>query len=304
MGKSETIRDSFKRILRNLSPAYRTALRVEEKMDRLLADLEMPAARTADSTGEVRRAAATAVEKQKWDSQTLTSNINLNIACTALEIHETHKASFSQFRRCHTGRDVVVVATGPTMNLYTPIEGAVHIGVNAAFRNKQIPLDYYFTTDYEHRSEWFQELKNCDFVKFFGQYPAGEYRDRFQIPEDIIEENHGRRYFQAAPNEDIHLNFGYYPLMGFYSVVFQALHFALYTNPKRIFLVGCDCSGEGYFDGSRQISANAAKWRKGYEKVKAFADRFYPQTEIISINPVGLKGLFREMEINMKENDK
>lgn len=302
MGNSRKIKITLKRIWRNLSPAYRTALRVEEKMDRLLADLEMPSATSVDLVGEVRRAVASAVEKQKWDSQTLTSNINLNIACTALEIHETHKASFSQFYRCHTGRDVVIVATGPTMNLYTPIKGAIHIGVNAAFRNTRIPLDYYFTTDYEHHNEWFHELKEYDFIKFFGQYSTGEYRDRFQIPEEIIEENHGRRYFQAAPNEDIHLNIEYYPLMGFYSVVFQAIHFALYTNPKRIYLVGCDCSSEGYFDGSNQISPNTAKWRQGYEKLKLFAEHFYPQTQIISVNPVGLKGLFRDTDSNMKEN--
>lgn len=237
---------------------------------------------------------ATAVQKEKWDSQTLTSNIDLYIACTALEIHETHKASFAEFRRCHTGRDVVIVATGPTMKYYTPKQDAVHIGVNAAFLNEKIPLDFYFTTDYEHKSEWFEKLKDYDCIKFFGQYPTGEYRDRFQIPEEIIEQNHGRRYFQAAPNEDIHLNIEFYPLMGFYSVVFQAIHFALYTNARRIYLVGCDCSGTGYFDGSAQVSANPSKWRKGYEKLKAFAEHFYPQTEIISINPVGLKGLFKE----------
>ena len=31
---------------------------------------------------------------------------------------------------------------------------------------------------------------------------------------------------------------------------------------------------------------------KGYEKMKEFIERFYPETEVISINPVGLKGLF------------
>lgn len=291
--QNEGMRGRLKGLLRCVSPAYRTALRVEEKMGRLLADLEMPSSDVKPQASSFSPI-ATAVHKTKWDSQTLTSNINLNIACTALEIHETHKASFAEFRRCHTGRDVVIVATGPTMKYYTPKQDAVHIGVNAAFLNEKIPLDFYFTTDYEHKSEWFEKLKDYDCIKFFGQYPTGEYRDRFQIPEEIIEQNHGRRYFQAAPNEDIHLNIEFYPLMGFYSVVFQAIHFALYTNARRIYLVGCDCSGTGYFDGSAQVSANPSKWRKGYEKLKAFAEHFYPQTEIISINPVGLKGLFKE----------
>ncbi len=287
------IRNAVKKFLRVVSPAYRVAIRVESKLDALLHDLEMPTSEVGQEVGKYRPI-ATAVQKGKWDCQTLTSNIDLYIACTALEIHETHKASFSEFRSCHTGRDVVIVATGPTMKSYTPKKNAIHIGVNAAFLNEKIPLDFYFTTDYEHKDEWFEKLKSYNCVKFFGQYSTGEYRDRFQIPDKIIEENHGRRYFQAAPNEDIHLNIEYYPLMGFYSVVFQAIHFALYTNARRIYLVGCDCSDSGYFNGTVQTSANVYKWRKGYEKLKFFAERFYPQTEIISINPVGLKGLFKE----------
>ena len=34
---------------------------------------------------------------------------------------------------------------------YDQIKDAVHIGVNAAFKNEKIKLDYYFTTDYESK---------------------------------------------------------------------------------------------------------------------------------------------------------
>jgi len=236
-----------------------------------------------------------------WKNQTLTYGDDVETTCFALEIHGTHKASFSEFRCCHTGRSVVVVATGPSMQSYSPIPGIPHIGVNSAFKNEKIKLDYYFTTDYESRNDWFAELKNYDFIKFFGQYSAGVFRDKYQISENLVYENHARRFFQGAPNEHIHLNIEYYPLMGFYSIAFQAIHFALYTNPKRIFLVGCDCSGGGYFDGSKQIFAEAIektvlpKWVRGYQKLKGFTERFYPETEIISINPVGLKGLFHDV---------
>lgn len=283
-----------KGFLQKVSPTYRTNLRLEQKLDRLLRDLEMPIA--TEGTGRSSfHPIASAVEKELWDSRTLTSNINLSIACAALEIHETHKESFSEFYRCHTGKDIAVVAAGPSLQYYKNRMQIPHIGVNAVFKREDIPLDYYFVTDYEGKNKWFQDLKKHDFIKFFGQYSSGEYRERFQIPEYIIEENHGRRYFQGAPSEDIHLNIEYYPLMGFYSVVFQAIHFALYTNAKRIFLIGCDCTSDGYFDGSRQASATPEKWRSGYEKVKIFAERFYPDSEIVSLNPVGLKGLFRDI---------
>ena len=36
-------------------------------------------------------------------------------------------------------------------------------------------------------------------------------------------------------------------------------------------------------------------WVKGYQEIKKFAEQLYPDTEIISINPVGLKGVFHNM---------
>ena len=35
--------------------------------------------------------------------------------------------------------------------------------------------------------------------------------------------------------------------------------------------------------------------RVSYARLKTFADQYYPDTEIISINPVGLKGLFKDI---------
>ena len=91
----------------------------------------------------------------------------------------------------------------------------------------------------------------------------------------------------------------YYPLMGYYSIIFQALHFALYTRPKRLLLVGCDCSMNGHYDGAEQnfFADNPLIpiWIKGYKALKLFSEQHYPDMEIISVNPVGLKGLFHDM---------
>jgi hypothetical protein len=275
----ERIKNIVKKIARVISPAYRIALKNEQLLQRLIKE--------SDS-------------KRNWVMTTHTADYNLIVACLANEIHETHKESFSEFRNYNTGRNVVIVATGPTMSYYQPIS-AVHIGVNKAFKNEKVNLDYYFTTDYESRNDWFEELKHYNFVKFFGQYPAGRYRDTFQVSEKLILENNARRFFQGAPRDEIHINIEYYPLMGFYSIAFQAIHFALYTNAKRIFLVGCDCTSDGYFDGSKQRLEEVVTeiavpgWLRGYQKFKAFTERFYPETEIISVNPVGLKGLFYDV---------
>lgn len=256
-----------KKVATKIMPGYRVALRNEQRLERLLG--------------------------------TNTDSEMFKYACLALEVHETHMASFSEFKKCHKGCSVVIVACGPSMKYYTQISNFPHVGVNASFQNPNISLDYYFTTDYAHKNPWFEDLKYQNFVKFFGQFPAGKYRDMFQIPERLIEENNGRRFFLGAPSEDIHLNIEYYPLMGFHSIVFQAIHFSLYTRPDRIFLVGCDCSADGYFDGSPQLDdvmkCGIPYWLRGYRKLKDFVTQIYPEMEIISINPVGLKGLFQDV---------
>ena len=265
------IKEFAKSIAANIFPSYRVALRNEERLARI--DVALTEAHTDSSF--------------------------LRAACFANEIHDTHTASFSEFKGCHKGQSVVVVACGPTMKYYTQLPGLPHIGVNKAFQNRNISLDYFFTTDYEHWNDWFEELKDYKCVKFFGQYPTGAYRDQFQVIERLIEENQGRRFFQGAPSEDIHLNIEYYPLMGFYSIVFQAIHFALYTRAKKILLVGCDCTADGYFDGSNQLEnidqCGVPLWLNGYTKLKAFVERFYPDVEMVSVNPVGLKGMFRDV---------
>ena len=285
--------NAFKRFIKNIyfkfSPNYRAHLRIEQKLDYLINN---NGTKEIVPDANVKPAVLTS---PKWTKYTLTSQTELFSACFAQEVHDAHKKAFAEFRNCHIGKSVVLVATGPTMKYYSYMKDSVHIGMNAAFKNPDIKLDFYFTTDYESRNPWFDEIKNYDFIKFFGQYSAGAYRDRFQVSEKLMIENNARIFFQGAPSEDIPYNIEYYPLMGFYSIAFQALNFAAYTYPKKIYLVGCDCSNSGYFDGSKQLFANVNMWIKGYEKFKKFAEHFYPDMEIISINPVGLKGIYHDV---------
>lgn len=218
--------------------------------------------------------------------------------CLANELHDTHKASFSEFKACNRGKAVVVVGTGPTLNYYTQITGAPHIGVNASFLKDGLTLDYYFITHYI--PEWCKRLKEYDFIKFFN-VGIKSRRSKDQIPEYIIEENNGRRYFglPMMPFTQIHTNIEYYPLMSYDSIIFQAIHFALYTRPEKLILVGCDCSATGHFDGIPMGSfveqVQVPQWIEGYRNVKKFSALHYPDMEIISVNPVGLKGMFHDV---------
>lgn len=222
---------------------------------------------------------------------------NLLHSCLANELRDAHKASFAEFKACNRGKTVAVVGTGPSLNYYTQIKGIPHIGVNGSFLKENITLDYYFLRHYI--PEWCEKLKHYSFIKFFTAVRNSRSSDK--IPEYIIEENGGRIFFntQDMPGTKINSNIEYYPLMAGHSIIFPALHFALYTRPKRVLLVGCDCSLDGHFDGTENGCVSdqtmVPLWIGGYRELKRFAAVHYPDTEFISVNPVGLKGLFRDV---------
>ena len=228
----------------------------------------------------------------------------VDMMCTANALRDTHKAAFEEFKGCNQGQSVVLVGAGPSLNTYHQLKGLIHIGVNSVFLKPGIELDYWFMRDYcgfqgrESKEEnWSNKLKNYNFVKFFGVSEWSlEGRESFQIPESIIEENHGRRFFTTYKKDYIHCDLAHYPVMGLGSTIFAALHFALYTMPRQILLVGCDCSSAGHFDGTVNGTENWANMViDSWKWVKKFVTRFYPGLEIISINPVGLKGVFRDV---------
>lgn len=218
--------------------------------------------------------------------------------CLVNELHDTHKASFSEFKGCNRGKTVAVIGTGPTLNYYSQIAGIPHIGVNASFLKEGLALDYYFITHYIQ--PWCEKLKDYDFQKFFN-VGIRSRKSKDQFPEIAIEENNGRRYFglPMTPFTQIHTNIEYYPLMSFDSIIFQAIHFALYTRPKKLMLVGCDCAATGHYDGLPTAAfveqVSIPQWRAGYRNVKKFVSLHYPDLEIISVNPVGLKGMFHDV---------
>lgn len=226
--------------------------------------------------------------------------------CLANELHDAHKAAFSEFKSCNRGKTVAVVGTGLTLQYYTQVPGVPHIGVNSSFLKKDLSLDYYFLTHYI--PEWCEKLKDYNFIKFFGMTTNCDAKDQF--PEYIIEENDGRRFFSMmdVPGTGVHTDIAYYPLMAYNSIIFRAIHFALYTHPKKLLLIGCDCALNGHFKESQQDLFENTKqipsaegviqipqWIDGYQKVKRFVAIHYPDTEIISVNPVGLKGMFHDV---------
>lgn len=204
---------------------------------------------------------------------------------------------FYPYRDKYYGKDVVVLGTGPTFEKYTPIENAIHIGVNNAWKRNDIKLDYFFIQDGNRKilNKITDELKNAqiDCPIFVGQYLKRTNCNTIEFPEEYSFFNElTSRYvvgFETNGRErgqSIYKDICFHPLMDFQSVIFPAIHFALYTYPKRLYLVGCDIIG------GNQDEEMKRNWKLGYAKVKMFAEMYYPKTTIISVNPRGLKGLF------------
>ena len=74
----------------------------------------------------------------------------------------------------------------------------------------------------------------------------------------------------------------------------------MWTNPKRLYIVGCDNTFGKRYDGTKRtvdnhlLEQHIIKIDNGWKALKEFTQIYYPDIEIISINPVGLKGVFKD----------
>lgn len=218
-------------------------------------------------------------------------------------ISRTHEKTFIEYKNKFNGKEIAIIATGPSLNKYKPLKDVINIGVNKAIFAEKIKLDFFFAIDYNAAKDCIEYSKNFPNVsKFFGVGPLHHYglKERSYpvaiIPESVILSCNAKKYYtytkypiNPAPfNTDIDKTW----LVDGGSCIFSTMQFALFTNPKRIYLVGCDCTS-GYFDNKK--GADCSYLIKTWKALKEFADIYYPDTEIISVNPVGLKGLFKDL---------
>lgn len=220
-----------------------------------------------------------------------------------------HLQTFPKFKGIHKNKNIVLVASGVSADKYYPMKDAIHIGVNRSFQigKYRIPMDYIFIQDFSGKTpEYIDDLDNyrkgqCQ--KFYGLTTEWSDNPNRTIPESHAIKANALRYrtdwacidgFEPQFTYDISTQ----PLGCFGSIVFPALQFALWTNPAKIYLVGCDCTTAGYaYDKKDTNFLKPDRIIEAYKKLKVFAHKYYPDTEIISINPVGLKGIFKELAV-------
>lgn len=215
-------------------------------------------------------------------------------------VQSTHREVFSPFKNKYPDKEIVLMATGPTLKKYLPIENALHIGVNNAYKFQAVKLDFLFIQDVLGLKDQMEDINAYGLGQCHKFYGDVLFCDHCAIPESDVIKANAKRYYTGGMGSPFLHDIASCLMPDFGSVVFPALSFALYTNPKRIYLVGCDCSELGYFDSSNpnvspSLKHDMPRILEGWDSFKSFAEHFYPETEIISINPIGLKGLFKDV---------
>lgn len=218
-----------------------------------------------------------------------------------------HKKSFAGYKGCHTNKKVCLFGAGPSLKYYVPLQNnkSINVAVNRTFLYDKVKFDYIFFIDKLGVEEYYNQLMKYDCTKFIGNQDCGS---NFQVPESIALKMNGIRYNTTAnmnlPNK-LTYDISSEPICNYRTVSLQALQFILYTNPKRVYIIGNDCNNStgGHFIGKtydigfrgENLTQNDEIIRKSWKDVISFTQTYYPETEIVSVNPVGLKGLFRDV---------
>jgi hypothetical protein len=184
------------------------------------------------------------------------------------------------------------------------------VAVSRAFLFDKVNFDYIFAQDFRGIAHVQQELvdykgNNC--VKFLGTEEntgGGEIPESFAIKCNAIRYN-SDFFATDSRTQNFSLQIEATPTGSLWSTAFPAIQFILYTNPKKIYIVGCDTSSAGHFSNQNLTETEenkmiAGNWQlkeivKNWLSLKEFASIYYPDTEIISINPIALKNLFKDI---------
>ena len=223
-----------------------------------------------------------------------------------------HQKTFGEFKNCHQGKDIVIIGAGPTVSKFKPIPDCIYIGLNRACMLANIKFTYLFTIDKIGIDKLYPEFASVDCLKFVGDQNNGP---AYQIPEsEIAKMGNVRRYkTEVGLYSSSHFtpDIATEPLGNFNTVSLHAMQFALFTNPRRIYIVGIDCTSNGHFDEKKESvrifhqrikargennETQANQSVEFWHQLKKFADIYYPETEIVSVNPVGLRGLFKDLD--------
>ncbi len=227
----------------------------------------------------------------------------------SLTVANLHQRTFGEFRNKYEGQVMALIGAGPTVKFLDPLKNAVYVGLNRAFLRNDIHFDYLFSIDKAGldtgKEQFYDGFLNYDCIKFMGDQNMGE---NFQIPQHIMYKDKKIRRYKTAARflpDKFALDIDSEPLANSCSCSLQAMQFILFTNPKKVYVYGIDCScasGQHFTGGAVNNAARGenakaidAQHIADWKRLKSFVNTYYPETEIYIVNPVGLRGIFKDV---------
>lgn len=197
-----------------------------------------------------------------------------------------------KYKGINAGKSVYIIGGGPSVNdfKHTKTENDIYIGINRTFKDNRFELDYIFVQD--QLPEGFDELlsyRGDDCTKFLAIIPSNE---PIRIKEYAIQGEYERYVLASRRMKSVPIDISLEPFADLRGTVFSALQFAVYTNPENIYLVGIDCSSS-----NNVYNSNDDDYRyqfEGWEIMKQALIEMSSYDKVTSINPVGLKGFFKD----------
>jgi hypothetical protein len=228
--------------------------------------------------------------------------------------YNLNSKTFLPYKNIYNGKnEIVICAPGPSLEKYIPIENAIHIGLNRAFLFDRVSFDFIFAQDFDGIKMVQEELINYkkDSCTIFFSKTDGDKA----IPESLSLKCNALRFstdsfiYDSGYDSNFILDIDSRPIGSMPNVGLSVLQLALFMNPSKIYLVGYDMTGTHFNKGNqndRELAEEKEEMFKYWQSDRSkllikwnqfikFKDKHYPEIEIISINPIGLKGLFKDI---------
>lgn len=198
--------------------------------------------------------------------------------------------AFIPFKRRHAGAQAILYGTGPTLSRYDYLEDdgrRLRVGLNSFIATGR-PLDYYFFGHRDARAQAYMAAAAAFQGVKFGYVSVDGESDPIWLSLRQALDLGALPYHltrEIAYRDDI----ARHPLVD-HAINFSALQFLVYTGVSKIHLVGCDATQivsyqDSRLDRDRNVEVMLEAWR-------AFAGYARSRVKVVSINPVGLAGLF------------
>lgn len=216
-----------------------------------------------------------------------------------LQIAIKHLTSLRPNKNKFKNQEIVLVGCGPSVRYYKLHQKAYYAAVNRAFLYSPIKFDFIFAQD-NLEQEMFAAAQyhgsRCQ--KFFGCINKKRYQEEWvkalnirPIPNSYFNREDVIKYYLTP--KKFEQNIGYKSVADNGGTALSACQILLYLGFRRIWLVGIDNTYDQHFYGGKMedFSKQILFWKQ----LKHFCEKKYPEVEIISINPMGLKGIFKNV---------